>query len=234
MLMFNLTISCLITSNLPWFMDLTFQVPMQYCSLLHQTLLSPPDTFTTEHYFCFGPDISFFLELLVIALCSSSVAYWTPSDTEGSSSGVTSVCLFILLIGFSWQKILEWVATSSFSGPHFTITLHYDPFVLGGPAWQGSWLHWVMQALLPQDDWSMKGKWPTTRCYFQSSCYSIASSITDLSALQYTPHGFPHTYQSPSKVVPLLAPSLFADFLIIESVRLIYFSYFFYLCSLPS
>ena len=30
--MFTLVISCLITSNLPWFMDLTFQVPMQYCS----------------------------------------------------------------------------------------------------------------------------------------------------------------------------------------------------------
>ena len=31
--MFTLAISCLATSNLPWFMDLTFQVPMQYCSL---------------------------------------------------------------------------------------------------------------------------------------------------------------------------------------------------------
>ena len=33
MSMFTLAISCLTTSNLPWFMDLTFQVPMQYCSL---------------------------------------------------------------------------------------------------------------------------------------------------------------------------------------------------------
>ena len=32
---FTLAISCLTTSNLPWFMDLTFQVPMQYCSLQH-------------------------------------------------------------------------------------------------------------------------------------------------------------------------------------------------------
>ena len=43
MSMFILTISCLITSNLPCFMELTFQVPMHYCSLQHQTLLSPPD-----------------------------------------------------------------------------------------------------------------------------------------------------------------------------------------------
>ena len=47
--MFTLAISCLTTSSLPWFMDLTFQVPMQYCSLQHWILLSPPDTSTTEH-----------------------------------------------------------------------------------------------------------------------------------------------------------------------------------------
>ena len=35
----TLAISCLATSNLPWFVDLTFQVLMQYCSLQHQTLL---------------------------------------------------------------------------------------------------------------------------------------------------------------------------------------------------
>ena len=41
---------------------------MQYCSFQHQTLLSPPDTSTTERHFDFGPGTSFFLELLVIAL----------------------------------------------------------------------------------------------------------------------------------------------------------------------
>ena len=39
------------TSNLPWFMDLTFQVPMQYCSLQHQTLLPSPVTSTTGCFF---------------------------------------------------------------------------------------------------------------------------------------------------------------------------------------
>ena len=33
MSIFTLTISCLSTSNLPWFINLTFQVPMQFCSL---------------------------------------------------------------------------------------------------------------------------------------------------------------------------------------------------------
>ena len=41
MLMFTLAISCLITSNLPWFMD---QVPTEYCSLQHWTLLPSPVT----------------------------------------------------------------------------------------------------------------------------------------------------------------------------------------------
>ena len=102
--MFNLAVSCLTMFNLPWFMDLTFQVPMQYCSLQHQTLLSPADTSTAECHFCFGPAASFFLGLLVIALHSSPAAYWTPSDIEGSSSSVISFCLFILFMGFTRQE----------------------------------------------------------------------------------------------------------------------------------
>jgi len=51
MSVFTLAISCLTTTNLPWFMDLTFQVPMQYCSLQHQTLLLSPVTSTTGYYF---------------------------------------------------------------------------------------------------------------------------------------------------------------------------------------
>ena len=35
-------------------MDLTFQVPVQYCSLQHQTLLLSPVTSTTGCCFCFG------------------------------------------------------------------------------------------------------------------------------------------------------------------------------------
>ena len=54
MSIFSLAISCLITSNLPWFMDLTFQVPMQYCFLQHWTLLPSPVTSTAGCCFCFG------------------------------------------------------------------------------------------------------------------------------------------------------------------------------------
>ena len=61
MSMFILAISCLTTSNLPWCMDLTSQVPLQYCSLQHWTLLPSPVTSTNGHLFCLGSISSFFL-----------------------------------------------------------------------------------------------------------------------------------------------------------------------------
>ena len=76
---FTLVISCLTTSYLPWFMDLTFQVPMQYCSLQHWTLLLSPVPSTTG----FGPIPSFFLELF---LGWSPVAYWASTDLGSSVS----------------------------------------------------------------------------------------------------------------------------------------------------
>ena len=99
--MFTLAISCLTTSNLSWFMDLTVQAPMQSCSLQPQTLLSPPVTSTAGCGFCFGSVFSFFLELF---LSWSPVAYWTPTNQGSSSFSVLSFCLFMLFMGFSRQE----------------------------------------------------------------------------------------------------------------------------------
>ena len=74
MSMFTLAISCLTISNLLWFMDLTFQVPIQYCSLQHQILPPSPVTSTAGCCFCFGSVSSFSLELF---LHWSPVAYWS-------------------------------------------------------------------------------------------------------------------------------------------------------------
>ena len=74
---------------------------MQYCSLLHQTLLPSPVTSTTGHCFPFGSISSFFLELF---LHSSPVAYWAPINPGRSSFSVISFCLFILFMGFSRQE----------------------------------------------------------------------------------------------------------------------------------
>ena len=98
---FNLAISCLTTSNLPSFMDLTFQVPMQYFSLQHQTLLLSPVTSTAGYCFCFGSLSSFFLELF---LYCSPVAYWAPTYLGSSSFSILSFCLLILFMGFSRQE----------------------------------------------------------------------------------------------------------------------------------
>ena len=75
---------------------------MQYCSLLHQILLSPPDTSTTEH--CF-------LELLVIAFYSSSVVFWTPSNQGqgGAHLSVSYLFAFHTIHGVSvaryWSRL---------------------------------------------------------------------------------------------------------------------------------
>ena len=99
--MFTLAITYLTTSNLPWFMDLTLQVPMQYCSLQHHILLPSPVTSTTGCCFCFGSVSSFFLELF---LHWSPVAYWAPTDLGSSSFRVPYFCLFIPYMGFSRQE----------------------------------------------------------------------------------------------------------------------------------
>ena len=98
---FTLAISCLTMSNLPWFMDLTFQVPMQYCSLQHRTLLLSTVTSRTGYCSCFGSISSFFMELF---LHWSPVAYWAPTDLGSSSFSILSFCLFILFMGFSRQE----------------------------------------------------------------------------------------------------------------------------------
>ena len=124
--MFTLVISCLTTYNLLRFMDLTFQVPMQYCSLHHRTLLLSPVTSTTGYCFCFGSIPSFSLELF---LHWSAVAYWAPTNLGSSSFSILSFWLFILFMGFSRQdtevvchSLLQWTTFcqnwSTISGPN--------------------------------------------------------------------------------------------------------------------
>ena len=101
MSMFTLAISCLTTSNLPWFMDLTLQVSMQYCSLQHRTLLLSPVTYTTGWCFCFGSISLSFLELF---LHWSPVAYCAPTYLGSSSFSVLSFLPFHTVHGFSRQE----------------------------------------------------------------------------------------------------------------------------------
>ena len=123
-------------------MDLTFQVPMQYCSFQHWTLLLSPVTSTTGCYFCFGSVSSFFLELL---LYSSPVAY--KALTELGSSYFSVIFLFFIFLPFHTvhgvlkARILKWFAIPFSCGPRFVRTLHHDPSILGGPTQHGSYFH---------------------------------------------------------------------------------------------
>ena len=91
-------------------MDLTFEVPMQYCSLQNQTLLLSPVTSTTGCCFCFGSIPSFFLELF---FHWHPVAYWAPTNLGSSSFSVLSFCLFILFMWFSRQEYCSGLAFPS-------------------------------------------------------------------------------------------------------------------------
>ena len=144
MLTFTLAISCLTTSNLPWFMDLTFQAPMQYCSLQHRTLLLSPVTSTAGYCFCFGSIPSFFLELF---LHWSPVAYWAPTDLGSSSFSILLFCLFLLFMG-SQGKNTEVFAIPFSSGPYSVKPLHRDPPLFGCPSGM-AWFHWVWQGCGP-------------------------------------------------------------------------------------
>ena len=119
----------LTTSNLPWFMDLTFQVPMQYCSLQHWTLLLSPVTSTTGCCFCFGYVSSFFLELF---LHWSPVAYWAPTDLGSSSFSILSFAFSYCSWG-SQGKNTQVVHHSLFQWTTFCQNSPPWPICLGWP-----------------------------------------------------------------------------------------------------
>ena len=130
------------------FMSIESVMPSNHLILCHPFLLPlifpstrifPNELTLCIWDFCFGPAASFFLDLLVllIALPSSPVAYWTPSGLGSSSSDVIYFCLFKLFMGFLQQEYWHGLPFSS-SGPHFVRTLYHDLSILGGPAWHGS------------------------------------------------------------------------------------------------
>ena len=144
---FTLAISCLTTSNLPWFMDLIFQVPMQYCSLQHQNLLLLLVSSTTGCCFCFGSVFSFFLEWF---LHWSPVAYWAPTDLGSSSLSVLSFCLFILFMGFSRQEY--------WSGLPFPSPVDHILSELSTKT-HPSWVLWFTGSRRVRHDWATELNW---------------------------------------------------------------------------
>ena len=118
-------------------MDLTFQVPMQYCSLQHRILLLSPVTSRAGYCFFFGSIPSFFLELF---LHWSPVAYWAPNDLGNSSFGILSFYLFILFMGFSRQEYWSGLLFPS-SVDHILLDLS----TMNRPSWVAvqAWLGYI-------------------------------------------------------------------------------------------
>ena len=99
MLMFNLAIFCLTTSDLSWFMDLTFQVPI-YIALYSIDFISSTSHIHTWVLFLFWLHL-FILSEIIPPLFSSSIL---GSYLGSSSFSVLSFCLFIVFMGFSRQE----------------------------------------------------------------------------------------------------------------------------------
>ena len=165
--MFTLGISCLTTSNLPWFMDLTFLVPMQYCSLQHQTLLLSPVTSTTGYCFCFGSIPSFFLELF---LHWSPVAYWAPYWPGEFLFQYPIILPFHTVHGVIKARILKWFAIPFSSGPLSVRPLHHDR--LGWPymTWPSFieldklWSMWLDWLVVCYCGFSLSALWCSSQC----------------------------------------------------------------------
>ena len=162
--MFSLAISCLTRSYLPWFTYLTFHVPTQYCSLQHQTLLSPPGITMAEHHFCFGPVTSFFLEHFIIALHSSLVAYWAPSDLGNSSSSIILFALSYCLWGSHGKN----TGVGCHSLFQWTTFCHNSPLWPVQPGWP--WTMWLITFLSYVSPFAMTRQWSTKGISFLAGC----------------------------------------------------------------
>ena len=101
--MFTLAISCLTMPNLPGFMDLTFQLPVQYCSLQHQTLLSLPDISPNEHHFCFVP--SHFILYWALSNCHPLFSSSILDTFRPGGRGTHLPVLYLFVFSFSpWSS----------------------------------------------------------------------------------------------------------------------------------
>ena len=136
MSIFNLAISCLTTFNLPWFIG-----PGSYGILFVTALEFTSITIHLHNWASFLLWPSRFILSGAISNCPLLFASSTLDTFQPGLGGLIfqhHILLFQTVHGVLQARILEWVSISFSSGPHFIRTLHYDPLVLGGPAWCGS------------------------------------------------------------------------------------------------
>ena len=148
MLMFTLAISCLTISNLNWFKDLTFHIPIKYFSLQHRNSFHHQSHPHLDIVFALAPFLNFFLVLI----CHSfSVPYWAPINW-GVNLSVSHLFAFSFCSWHSQDKNTEVFTILFSSRPPLFRTLHHDPSIMGGPIWHGSYFHWIRKGYGPLCD----------------------------------------------------------------------------------
>ena len=116
------------------FLDLIFQVPLQYCSLQHWTFPPSPVTSTTRRCFCFG-SVSILSGVIYPLISSSILGTYLHRQ-------FTFQCPIFLpfhtVHGVLKARILKWFSIPFSTGPRFVRILHHNPSILGGPTQHGS------------------------------------------------------------------------------------------------
>ena len=118
--MFILASSCLTTSNLPWFMDLTFQVPMQYCPLQFYSDLTAINNHIHNRAL-----FSLWLSLFIISGAISPLSPNTILDTYWPRGLIFQFHIFLpfhTVHGVLRARILKWFVIPFSSGSLSTMT----------------------------------------------------------------------------------------------------------------
>ena len=140
MSMFTLDISCLITSNLPWFKDLT-------CSCENLTGSYAISLFTALHFtsiICYIHTWLLVLLWLCLFILSGVMSPLISSNILGTywSGEFIFQCHIFLTFhtvhGVLKARTLKWFAIAFSSRPHFVRTLHHDSSILADPTCHAS------------------------------------------------------------------------------------------------
>ena len=133
MSMFTLAISCLTTSNVPWFGP---NIPDSYAILLFTASDFVSITNHIHNWILFLLWLHpFILSGVISPLISSSIL-----GTYRPGQFLSQCPIILTFHTVHWvlkAKILKWFTISFSNGPHFVRPLHNDPSVLGGPTWHG-------------------------------------------------------------------------------------------------
>ena len=134
MLTFTLTISCLTTSSLPWFMDLTFQV-LCIIALTASCFASITSHIHNRVLFLLWFHLFILSEVISPLISSGLLGTYQPGEFIFQCPIFYP---FHSVHGVLKARIWKWFAIPFSSGPHFVRTLHNDLSVFGGPTWHES------------------------------------------------------------------------------------------------